>query len=50
MRKKVIKMTEVNNASGPCVDVKKGKKNHASSGMIGFGYFVAFVAAAIYFI
>lgn len=50
MRKKVIKMTEENNASGPCGDVKKVKKNHASSGMIGFGYFVAFIAAAVYFI
>jgi len=43
-------MNEDNNASGPCKDVKKGKKDHASSGMIGFGYFVAFIAAAVYFI
>lgn len=43
-------MTDENNASGPCSDVKRGKKNYAHSGMIGFGYFVAFVAAAVYFI
>lgn len=40
-------MFDENNASGPCGDMKKGKGSHAGSGMIGFGYFVAFIAAAI---
>jgi len=43
-------MTDENNASGPCGDVKKRKKDYANSGMVGFGYFVAFIAAAVYFI
>ena len=43
-------MTEENNASGPCMDKKKRKKDYANSGMVGFGYFVAFIAAAVYFI
>ena len=43
-------MTEENNAAGPCLDKKKRKKDYANSGMVGFGYFVAFIAAAVYFI
>jgi len=45
-----ISLKNVKNLSNPCGDVKRGKKNIAGSGMIGFGYFVAFVAAAVYFI
>jgi len=36
-------MTEENKAAGPCGDVKKRKKDYANSGMVGFGYFVAFI-------
>ncbi len=43
-------MTEEKNASEPCIDKKKRKKDYANSGMAGFGYFVAFIAAAVYFI
>jgi len=43
-------MTDENNASGPCRDVKKRKKDYASSGMAGCAYFMAFIAAAVYFI
>ena len=43
-------MTDDNNAAEPCMDVKKRKKDYANSGMVGFGYFVAFIAAAVYFI
>ena len=43
-------MTEETKATGPCGDTKRGKKNYAHSGMVGFGYFVAFIAAAVYFI
>jgi hypothetical protein len=43
-------MIEENNESGPCLDKKKRKKDYTNSGMVGFGYFVAFIAAAVYFI
>ncbi len=43
-------MTDENNVSEKWHDKKKRKKDYTNSGMIGFGYFVAFIAAAIYFI
>ena len=43
-------MHDENKAAEPCGDVKKRKKDYANSGMVGFGYFVAFIAAAVYFI
>jgi len=43
-------MDDENKAAEPCGDVKKRKKDYANSGMVGFGYFVAFIAAAVYFI
>ena len=43
-------MNDENNAPNPCGYVKKRKKDYANSGMVGFGYFVAFIAAAVYFI
>lgn len=43
-------MHDENTESGLCRDTKRGKKDYAHSGMIGFGYFVAFIASAVYFI
>jgi len=36
-------MTEENNVSEKWHDKKKRKKDYTNSGMIGFGYFVAFI-------
>jgi len=43
-------MTDDNNASEHCWDVKKEKKDYAGSGIAGCAYFMAFIAAAVYFI
>ncbi|MCK5567151.1 MAG: hypothetical protein KAI62_04515 [Actinomycetia bacterium] len=43
-------MHDENKATEPCGDVKKRKKDYTNSGMVGMGYFVAFIAAAVYFI
>ena len=43
-------MHDENMESETCCDTTKKKKNYAHSGMVGFSYFVAFVASAVYFI
>ncbi len=43
-------MADDNSPSKDWHDGKKGKKDYSSSGMLGFGYFVVFIAAAVYFI
>ena len=43
-------MTDDNNSSTKDCRDRSGMKNYSGSGMVGFGYFVAFIAAAVYFI
>ncbi|MBA7508136.1 hypothetical protein ES705_00057 [subsurface metagenome] len=43
-------MTDDNNSSIKCGRDRSGMKKHGGSGMVGFGYFMAFIAAAVYFI
>ena len=43
-------MTDDNNSSMKDCRDRRGMKNYGNSGMVGFGYFVAFIAAAVYFI
>ncbi len=43
-------MTEDNNEMKDCKPNKKRKNDYSSSGMLGFGYFIAFIASAVYFI
>ncbi|GAG48616.1 unnamed protein product [marine sediment metagenome] len=43
-------MTDENNSSmKDCRDTGR-KKDNSSAGMLGFGYFIAFIGAAVYFI
>ena len=43
-------MTDDNNSSTKDCRDRSRVKNHSGSGMVGFGYFVAFIGAAVYFI
>jgi len=43
-------MADENNSSTKDCRDRSRKKNYSGSGMVGFGYFVAFIAAAVYFI
>jgi len=43
-------MTDDNNSSIKCGRDRSGMKKHGGSGMVGFGYFMAFIGAAVYFI
>ena len=43
-------MTDDNNSSTTDCRDRSGKKDNSTAGMLGFGYFVAFIGAAVYFI
>ncbi len=43
-------MADENNSSTKECQDRSGMKDNSTAGMLGFGYFVAFIGAAVYFI